>query len=415
MPAPKDTSSPAIRATADEVRALWLERQGLAPPAGTAIADVVRDTGWLTTAGSHGTYLSLRARAPSLSRRAEVDDAAIEGGSLVEIPTVRRCVMIVPRRDAWLALGAAAAEVAESHQAALEKTGVNAREIDKLSAAVVEALGRGPLSGDEIRAAVPAKLVRSLGEAGRKIGEPTTLSLTLHLLAATGTVERRATKSLVARDFTYRLFDPKPAPPAGTDADPTVELTRRFFAWAGPATRAELAFWLGCTQGVAREAMAHAKLARVTVEGWAKELWMLEKDERRLRRARAGEGVVLLPFRDNLLGFRRGLEGMIDPAVKGRVVAGWENRPESLADIPSLHHHFIVSRGLVVGIWDYDPGEHKVVWGAFGELPAAERKAIDAEADRTAAFVRDELGDLRFYALDSDKNRAARLAAVRRL
>jgi hypothetical protein len=257
--------------------------------------------------------------------------------------------------------------------------------------------------------------VRSLGEAGRKIGEPTTLSLTLHFLAANGIVERRDEKSLVARDFTYRLFDPKPAPPAGADPDATLELTRRFFAWAGPATRAELAFWLGCTQGTAREAMARAKLVRVTVEGWAKELWMLEKDERRLRRARAGEGAVLLPFRDNFLGLRRGLEGLIDPAVRDRVVAGWENRPETLAEIPSLHHHFVVSRGLVVGIWEYDPGERTVVWGSFGELPAAERKAIDAQAERTAAFVRDDLGDLRFYALDSEKNRAARLAAVRRL
>jgi hypothetical protein len=319
--------------------------------------------------------------------------------------------MVVPRSDAGLALRAAEKYAAGLRATAKQKAGVGAAELDLLSTAIAGALARGPLTGDVLRAAVPAKLVRSLGEAGKKMGESTTFTLALRLLQADGTVERRAAGRLDARSFTYRLFEPKPA----TVPDLALELTRRFFAWAGPATRAELAFWTGWAQGAAKEAMARAKLLRVAVEGWNAELWTLEEDEGRLRRARAPEAVTFLPFRDNYLGLRRGLEGLVDPAVRGCTVAGWENRPATLGEMVSLHHHFIVSKGLVVGIWDYDPSSWSVEWAPFGALPAAEKAAIAAEAERTAAFVREELGDVRFYALDSEKNRAARLAAVRRL
>jgi hypothetical protein len=396
------------------VRALWFERQALTAAVSAPIADSVRDTGWLTTAGGHGTYLALRARIPGL-HRADVDHAALEEGSLVEIPAARACVMTVPRADAALALRAAEKTVAAAYEAAKKTAGVTAREIHRLSSAIVDALGRGPLAGDDLRAAIPAKLVRSLGDAGKKIGESTTLALALRLMQANGTVERRATGRLDARRFSYLLFEPRPLAPGDGAPDLALELTRRFFAWAGPATRAELAWWTGLAQGVAREAMVRASLSRVDVDGWDAELWMLEEDVDRLRRARFDDGFTFLPFRDNYLGFRRGLDGLVDPAVRDRSVAGWENGPATVGGLTSLHHHFIVAKGLVVGIWEYDPADRRVVWGAFGDLSAAEKRALKAEAERTAAFAREELGDVRFYALDSDKNRAGRLAAVRRL
>ncbi len=145
------------------------------------------------------------------------------------------------------------------------------------------------------------------------------------------------------------------------------------------------------------------------------DLWMLEEDAPRLRGARLDDGVVFLPFRDNYLGFRRGLDGLVDPAVRDRTVAGWERAPATLGELVSLHHHCIVAKGLVVGIWDYDPADQRVVWGAFGALSRSAKSALASEAETMTAFVREDLGDVRFYVLDNDKNRAARLSAVRGL
>jgi hypothetical protein len=161
--------------------------------------------------------------------------------------------------------------------------------------------------------------------------------------------------------------------------------------------------------------MARASLVRVEVGGWAAELWMAEADVDRLREARVDDGFVLLPFRDNYLGFRRGLDGLLDPALRGRPVAGWENAAATVGDVVSLHHHVVLERGRIAGIWEYDPAEEAIVCGAFSKLSAAQNKALAAAAERLAVFVRDELGDVKFYVLDNEKNRAGRLRAVRAL
>ena len=63
-----------------------------------------------------------------------------------------------------------------------------------------------------------------------------------------GVIERRAVGRLDARRFVYTLADragsPTPTVWGGLDA----QAVRRFAFWAGPATRQEIAWWLGLAQ-----------------------------------------------------------------------------------------------------------------------------------------------------------------------
>ena len=81
----------------------------------------------------------------------------------------------------------------------------------------------------------------------------------------------------------------------------------------------------------------------------------------------------------------------------------------SLTDLP---HQGIVDRGRLIGLWDYDPGAEDVVWAPITRLTAAQRLATQDAVARTAAYVRDDLGDNRGMSLDSPKG-APRLAALR--
>jgi hypothetical protein len=71
--------------------------------------------------------------------------------------------------------------------------------------------------------------------------------------------------------------------------------------------------------------------------------------------------------------------------------------------------HLVTDRGRIVGLWEFDPEAGEVVTALF--VPADD--ALRAEIERTQAFARDQLGDVRSFSLDSPKSRAPRLAALR--
>ncbi len=80
--------------SADSLKASWVDRQF--PPAGGNVVDVIRQTGWLYSAGGECHYLALHARGCSKKDA----DRAIEKGHLVEVKAVRGCTMLLPREDA---------------------------------------------------------------------------------------------------------------------------------------------------------------------------------------------------------------------------------------------------------------------------------------------------------------------------
>src|SRR5271166_3331943 len=169
-----------------KLRAWWSHRQGLdGSLAGQSASQVLARTGWARSIGGAAPYLTLFARAGL--RRAEVD-AALENLEIHELPSARGCTYIVPASDFPLAL-AAGQPFSEDELKVGRKLGVTDKEIDKLRAAVLKALGAGPLDPDALRKKV-GDAARNLGPEGTKKGLATTLPVALGLLQAAGEIRR---------------------------------------------------------------------------------------------------------------------------------------------------------------------------------------------------------------------------------
>jgi len=356
----------------------WLARQF---PAGRlSIAKVVQRTGWMHTAGGAGPYLSLKARIPTLHSR-QVDDVVYGKFDVLELPSVRDSTMLVPREDAAVALAAGR----RSFDARLKKLSLERKELETLADRIVKTIGDGVRSADALRAELPSKLIRDLGEAGKRLGFGSTLPIALRLLQAQGRLIRLAENfRLDAKRYFYRRW-PDSVPLSDPPADLDRALAERFLTWAAPANVDDFAFWAGIGKTAAKKALSGAPPPR---------------EAQRLKR-----GVLLLPFRDNYFALHRGLTEF----AEGVRVLDYNNKPRRIEEVESLHHNAIVVDGQLRGIWEYDPGEEKVIWMTFQPT----REIEDAVA-KTEEFIREELGDHKFYALDHGRTRGLRLAFIRR-
>jgi hypothetical protein len=243
--------------------------------------------------------------------------------------------------------------------------------------------------------------VRSLGEAGRKRGQSTTLPAALGLLQAAGEIRRVPVNGrLDQQRYGYVRWS---APRTGkSDEAARAELARLWFGWAGPASLAHFRWFSGFTAARAKAAVAGLDL--VEVGGGL----LLPGDH-----ADAYRGFVrpatpryhLLAGIDGLVLLRRDHRALLASADLDRAAPG-EKPLAALADLPD---HPIVDRGRIVGLWQFDADAGRVVWWSFG--PADE--ALRAEIEKTEGDIRDQLGDARSFSLDSPKSRAPRLAALR--
>jgi hypothetical protein len=194
------------------------------------------------------------------------------------------------------------------------------------------------------------------------------------------------------------------------------EMARRFFRWAAPATLKEFAWWAGSSQRDARAAMEELQLQPVSVTGWADQAWIEEEQLDSLVRQSAalhGRRYIFLPFRDNYLYFRRGLAPFLGAGAAKRRTLDAHNREVVLGELDSLHHNAIVLQGLLLGFWEYDPEEERVVWSVLEDLPAVKRKTLAVAIEELEEFVRAALGDVRFYSIDTGARRRDRINSIK--
>jgi hypothetical protein len=246
--------------------------------------------------------------------------------------------------------------------------------------------------------------VRRLGDAGRKRGVSTTLPLALGLLQARGEIRRVPVNGrLDQQRFGYVRW----SPPGALDPDAAaVELARRYFTWAGPASLKHFRWFSGCTAAAARDAMSELDL--VTAPGT--ELLLHRDDEAEFTEftTPTEPDYTLVAGIDGVHLLHRDLMLLLDPADATRPVpAGKPGR--MLGDEADPPSPIILDRGRLVGLWEYDPDAGEIVTQAF----VPEDDALRAAIDRTQEFVRDQLGDVRSVSLDSPKSRKPRLAALR--
>ncbi|MBI3722891.1 winged helix DNA-binding domain-containing protein [bacterium] len=373
---------------------------------GKSAGETLAETGWVRSVGGANPYLALRARA-GLSRAAV--DAAVARLEIHELPAARGCTYIVPSRDYAAALrgGQGHGEAADMANAR-KFCGVTEKEVDRLSTRVLSALAKGELDPQTIKEAV-GDAVRSLGEEGKKRGLTTTLPLALGYLQSRGEIRRVPVEGRLDRQrYRYALWKPNPlAGRAVGDAEAALELARRFFRWSAPATVAQLAWWAGL--GVKAAKAAASELGLVALEEGDERLISPEdRDSLLSHEPRKSPELAFVGCLDNLFHPLRDYASFLDAKEAPRVLALGKKAGGSLMD---LTYHAIQEGGRLAGFWDWDGLKGELVLATFGKAP----RGLAAEAKALETWIRDELGDLRQFSLDSPESRGERLAALRKL
>ncbi len=380
------------------LRAWWAHRQGLdGTLQGSTPSEVLERSGWARSVGGAAPYLTLYARAGT--DRADADQA-VARLEIHELPSARGCTYVVPVSDFALAL-TVGQEFSEAPLKTAYKLGVTESELDALCAAVIAALGNGPLEPDQIRQAT-GSASRSLGEEGKKKGVGTTLPLALGRLQASGDIRRVPVNGrLDQQRYQYALWRPNPLEPFSLSAEEAyTELARRYFRWIGPATLAEFRWFSGLGAKAGKAALEPLDLVPLE-EGSDRLLFADDRERLRTFEAPAEPHYVLVSSLDAIILHRRDLTSLIDAADR--------ERTSTLGGLTDLPHHAILDRGRLVGLWEYDVEYESIVWCSFG----IEDEALDAAVADTERYIREQLGDARSYSLDSPKSRAPRLAALR--
>jgi len=243
----------------DDLRAWWWVRQGLdGSLAKAGPAEALEQTGWCRSVGGAGPYLSIFARTGASRERIDADAKALQ---LHELPSARGCTYVVPASDFGIALRASQGGGDDATIAMARKfLGVTDKEIDKLSRDVVDAVSKKPLDPRELKDALGER-VRNLGAEGKKRGTTTTLPLALGKLQTAGAIRRVPVNGRLDQQR-YAYIAWKPAPKTDfSEEQLAIELARRFFRWAGPATQAQFSWWSGLGARVAKAAIEKLKLA----------------------------------------------------------------------------------------------------------------------------------------------------------
>lgn len=398
----------ATRSVADplaRLRTWWLHRQGLTPAtAPKTIEACVGRAGWLTTSGSTGVYLSIRARMPGASRDA-VDRAAIDGAALVDVPGAHaRPSVLVPRDEMALALRLHWATYQKHAAPYFAKRKISTAAMRDVETQVCRLLDEGPLPSSDIRKAITHP------DAGEL------LVGALAGLAVRGVIRRfPADGRLDSSKYLYELRHHDDRPNLDAEGDAAAVVARaaaHFLRHHGPATLDELVWWGELTKGAARTALRALGAEPLALPGWTQQAWLLPDDMPAWRSlaGEGGDGVVLLPYRDPFVHMRRG------PAVLARsatasVLDGSLKRAR-IADVSALNHHAVVSGADVVGVWEYDAKAETVLTRLWDTHAQLRRRVADAAAEM-ARFIRQQLGDAKLGAVDPPAKRAKRLAFCR--
>lgn len=382
------------------------QRLGTARMEGASAAAVLAETGWARTVGGTGPYIGLRARA-GLGRAAV--EAELAANRICELPAARGCTYLVPAADYAVALQAGTSGPESEIAQARKHLGVTDKELDKLAGAVVAATARGPLDPRELKDSL-GDLVRNLGDAGKKRGMTTTLPLVLGRLQSQGEIRRIPTNGRIDQQrYRYVRWSPSPIGKKRLGAaELGVELARRYFRWAAPATLAQFGWWSALPVKDRKAAVAELGLVPVAA-GDERLVFPEDRDAIATFRAPSRPELAFIGNLDNLVHQRRDAGTLVDESDAKREI--WtEKGAQKVSTVLDLEHHAIIDRGRLVGVWEYDSENHELVWATFGKIPG-----ISKVADEVGRFIAEDLGDVRSFSLDSPESRGPRLKAIRAL
>jgi Winged helix DNA-binding domain len=419
-PAARKAASAQLEVTLEQARAFWCAKQGLSPHVDGPVTSVVERTGWVRTLGGVDVYLAVRARSPGM-RRQDLD-AAVTRGELHVLPAARGCIYLVPESDRALALSFAASLARPRAERDLEKVGMSWGELEELSQLVLAALGTSPMTTNALRKALPEGAVRSLGDAGKKLGMSSPLPAVLRELEFDGHIERMLEDGrLDTERYVWRV-----APAARRDQilavseDPAARLAgvvRRFLEVSGPVSIKELAAWSGAGQRECKAAVETLEAVPVSIAGRSDPAWVLDGDIDALAAACPPDdpGFAFLSVGDNLAVVYGGPAVFVDPTHHDRPVESWSNGPRTvpLGEARYLGHRMLLLGNRIVGFWEYDPVDGEIMCRTLDPLPPELGKRLIDESESAAAFLRDDVGHGRSFSLDTDEALHQRAQALR--
>ena len=268
---------------------------------------------------------------------ARVADARMD--DLVVVYTWRGAAVAVPREDVAIFTAGlappddtAARTLVGTAVDSLDPVGISATEaLERVSAAVADALSDGPLERDDfhqaLRERLPGELLRWCRGCQSHHVHPS-------LWRATGV---RGVLAVAERRGRVTVFG---APPAGDAvADAPAELARRFFGAYGPATAAELAAWGGIAPSHARDLIDRIEGELDEVGFAGRRALIRATDAAALASPPAASGVRLLPPFDPYLDQRDRDTLFPDPELRSRARTGIGNPGVLLVD------------GDIAGLW----------------------------------------------------------------
>lgn len=386
-------------------RQWWFHRQRLDALFEGSAAECLAQTGWCRSVGGVNPYLALFAR--TCATKPEVDRAAAEM-ELYELPSARGCTYVVPRSHFAMALTLAQGFIDKAPlQTAVKFLGVTEAEIEALKVAILDAMGTETLTPSELRDRLGDQ-VRNLGEAGKKRGQTTTLSLGLAPLQTHGLIVRVPVDGgLETQRYGYRRWEDGPFSATAPDSEEAMaDFARLYFAWAGPATLKQFQWITARTVAECKAAVARAGLAQLSDGRYLPAELLYEYQEFK----GDSERVVLVGSLDNLFHLRSDVPALIDDQARGHTLPTDKGFTDA-SGLRELTSHGIVCGGRLIGVWEYEPSSGEVVAFAWEDRGSDMLHAV-AE---TQKMVRAHLGDCRSFSLDSPSNRQPRIDRLREL
>lgn len=377
------TGTGARRVTDVERRHRLAVRHALAPAHRLADTEsVTRAMTVLHATEAATVHLAVAARADGVGV-GDVDRTLHDERSVVKQLAMRRTLFVFPRDLLPAAWGSASARVARSERGRVAKAIAGAglaRDgdawLDAARAATLERLTAGPATTSELRAEVPELAGTVGGDSGKPYDRPvpvapwvlTHLGLTGDVLRTRNAGSWRLNKPVWARTADWIAPVPEPM----TEADGYAELVRRWLWTFGPGTATDLQWWLGSTKGAVGAALAAVGAVPVDLDdGTTGHLLpddLAPVDD-------PGPWAALLPTLDPTVMGWRGREHYLDPA-----------HVPLLFDTNGNAGTTAWWAGRVVGCWVQDDAG-AVRLSLLADVPAAGRRALEAEAERLGAWL----------------------------
>lgn len=406
------TSPSVLQIDLPRARAAWMQNQGLRRELeASSIDDLVGNTGWVRALGGADVYFALWARRPSADRHTL--DAAVVDGSLRIVPAVRGCMYLVPQKDVPWTMGLAAQLARPRVLRDLEKVDLPWSVIEDVMQEVESALSDGPLDTHGLRKVLSPDSVRGLGEKGKKIGLSSPLPVALREMEFRCRIRRTPVgMHLDTERYLWQLDDTTATVPDDRAAlvGAVVERVFRFFA---PASIKEVAAWMGLPQRDIKSAMADLPLVPIDIEGRG-QAWAWEDSLESLKEPAApSTDVRFLGFEDNLLTFYGGPGVFADSAHHDHMMASWgRGKPATLGTTKHPTQRCLMVGDDLVGFWEFDAAQDRVVVGGLDTLPQEAHPAIEKGRAFLEHQIRDVLGHARCFSIDTDDAIARRAALV---